>query len=138
MRSPLVLVLFLAVAPLRAAVDFDHEIVPLLRKHCGECHTGDKRKGSFSMNTRITLLEGSENGVVVVPSDVAKSKLLELVASADPDVRMPPKGPGLSAVEIAKLKAWIAEGAGWTEGFAFKQPAYEPLLKPRTPVLPSA
>ena len=138
MRSPLVLVLFLAVSRLGAAVDFDHEIVPLLRKQCGECHTGDKRKGGFSMNTRVSLLEGSENGAVVVPSDVAKSKLLELVASADLDVRMPPKGPGLSPAEVAKLKAWIAEGAVWTSGFAFKQPAYEPPLKPRAPVLPTA
>ena len=138
MRSPLVHVLVLAALPLAAAVDFDHEIVPILRKQCGECHTGDKRKGSFSMNTRAALLEGSENGVVVVPSDVAKSKLLELVTSADPDVRMPPKGPGLNPTEVAKLKAWVAEGAVWTSGFAFKQPAYEPPLKPRTPVLPAA
>ena len=138
MRSPLVHLLFLAAVPLAAAVDFDHEIVPLLRKHCSECHTGDKLKGGFSMNTRIALLEGSENGPVVVPSDVAKSKLLELVTSTDLDVRMPPKGDGLSPAEVAKLKAWIAEGAVWTNGFAFKQPAYEPLLKPRTPVLPPA
>ena len=24
-------------------VDFAHEVVPILRKHCGECHTGDAR-----------------------------------------------------------------------------------------------
>ena len=36
------------------------------------------------------------------------------------------------------MKAWIAEGAVWTSGFAFKQPAYEPPLKPRAPVLPTA
>lgn len=138
MRSHLVPLFLLAAGSLAAAVDFDHEVVPLLRKHCGECHTGDKRKGSFSMNTRASLLEGGENGVAVVPSDAAKSKLLELVASADPDVRMPPKGAGLSAAEQATLKAWVAEGAVWTAGFAFKQPAYEPPLKPRQPVLPSA
>ncbi len=138
MRRTLVPLLLLTALPLVAAVDFDHEIVPLLRKHCGECHTGDKRKGGFSMNTRVALLEGSENGAVLVPSDVAHSKLLELVTSADPDVRMPPKGDGLSPAEVARLKAWIAEGAVWTNGFAFKQPAYEPPLKPRVPVLPAA
>lgn len=139
MRSSLALPLFLLTASLgSAAVDFDHEIIPLLRKHCGECHTGDKRKGGFSMNTRATLIEGSENGVMLVPREVAKSKLLELVASADLDVRMPPKGPGLSPGEIAKLREWITTGALWTEGFAFKQPAFEPQLKPRTPVLPPA
>ena len=138
MRSLLAPLLLLSVSPLAAAVDFDHEVVPLLRKHCAECHAGDKRKGGFSMNTRASLLEGGENGVALVPSDVAKSKLLELVSSADPDVRMPPKGPGLSAEEQAKLKAWVAEGAVWTAGFAFKQPAYEPPLKPRVPTLPPA
>ena len=25
-----------------AEPDFDHAVVPLLRKHCAECHTGDK------------------------------------------------------------------------------------------------
>ncbi len=138
MRSHLVPLFLFALSPLGAAVDFDHEIVPLLRKHCGECHAGDKRKGSFSMNTRESLLEGGENGVVLVPSDAGRSKLLEVVASADPDVRMPPKGPGLTPAEQARLRAWIAEGAPWTTGFAFRQPAYEPPLKPRTPVLPPA
>ena len=69
---------------LHAEVDFNHEVVPLLKKHCTECHAGDKKKGSFSMNTRATLLEGSENGVMLVPGQVAKSKILELVVSSDP------------------------------------------------------
>ena len=38
-------------------IDFAHEIVPILKEHCGECHTGDKRKGGFSMNTRALLLQ---------------------------------------------------------------------------------
>ena len=139
MWSSLAISLLLIAAPLlAAAVDFDHEIVPLLRKQCGECHAGDKRKGGLSMNTRAALLEGSENGAVVRPGDITKSKLLELVASSDLDVRMPPKGAGLSPAEITKLREWIATGVIWTEGFAFKQPAFEPLLKPRTPVLPPA
>lgn len=123
---------------LHAEVDFNHEVVPLLKKHCTECHAGDKKKGSFSMNTRATLLEGSENGVMLVPGQVAKSKILELVVSSDPDTRMPPKGPGLTPAEVEVLKNWIKEGAVWTEGFAFKQPAYEPPLKPRAVALPVA
>jgi hypothetical protein len=127
----------LASLGLHAEVDFNHEVVPLLKKHCTECHAGDKKKGSFSMNTRASLLEGSENGVMLVPGQVAKSKILELLVSADPDTRMPPKGPGLSPAEVEVFKNWIKEGAVWTEGFAFKQPAYEPPLKPRTVVVPS-
>jgi hypothetical protein len=120
-----------------APVDFAHEVVPILRKHCSECHTGDKKKGGLSMNTRASLLEGGENGSVVSLVQAQKSKLLEVIVSADPDVRMPPKGERLSPAEAATLRAWVEQGAVWTEGFAFKQPAYEPPLQPRQPVLPA-
>jgi hypothetical protein len=138
LRSPL-LVGLLAAASLGAApVDFAHEVVPILRKHCVECHAGDKKKGGLSMNTRASLLEGGENGAVLVPGQALKSKILEAVVSADPDISMPPKGDRLSPAEVATLRAWVEQGAVWTDGFAFKQPAYEPPLRPRQPVLPVA
>ena len=120
------------------AVDFAHEVVPILRKYCGECHTGDKKKGGFSMNTRASLLEGSENGAVLTPGRADHGRLLEAIISADPDERMPPKGDRLSPTEVTTLRKWVATGALWTEGFAFKQPVYEPPLRPRQPVLPEA
>ena len=137
--KPALLALLAAGAVLGAAEpDFDHAVVPLLRKHCAECHTGDKKKGGFSMNTRAALLEGGEDGPVLTPGDAAKGRLLEAIVSTDPDLRMPPKGPGLTPAEVATLRAWIGQGARWTEGFAFKQPAYEPALRPRAVALPAA
>ncbi len=136
-RSPLLVGLLVAASLGAAPVDFAHEVVPILRKHCSECHTGDKKKGGLSMNTRATLLEGGENGVVVVPGQAQKSKILEVIVSADPDIRMPPKGERLSPTEVTTLRSWVAQGAVWTDGFAFKQPAYEPPLRPRQPVLPA-
>ena len=133
--SPVLLAL--AAASLAKAADFSHEVVPILRKHCADCHTGDKKKGGLSMNTRAELLEGSEDGPVVKPGDLA-SHLLAVVVSKDKDERMPPKGPGLSEAEAAKLREWVAEGMKWDEGFAFKKPAYEPPLRPRVPALPAA
>ena len=121
-----------------AAVDFSHEIVPILKKHCTECHTGDKKKGGLSFNTRADLMKGSENGKVVIEGKGDESLMVKLMHSTDPDEQMPPKGDRVSAADIAKLKAWIDEGASWTEGFAFKKPAYEPPLKPRRPTLPAA
>ena len=135
-KFPSSFLLFALATPLSAAVDFNHQIVPLLRKHCGECHTGDKLKGGFSMNDRAAILHGSENGPVVEPGKPDKSLLLEVVTTADEDLRMPPKGDGLTADEAALLKQWIAEGLPWENGFAFKAPAYEPPLKPRTVALP--
>ena len=136
-RSPLLVGLLVAASLGAAPVDFAHEVVPILRKHCSECHTGDKKKGGFSMNTRASLLEGGENGVVVVPGQAQKSKILEVIVSADPDIRMPPKGERLSPAEVTTLRSWVAQDAVWTDGFAFKQPAYEPPLRPRQPVLPA-
>ena len=138
-RLPLFACLSLAgLTSLSAEVDFAHEVVPILRKHCTECHAGDKKKGSFSMNTRAALLEGGEDGVTVVPGHADKSKLIELILSKDMDVRMPPKGDALTPAETETLRTWIGQGAVWTEGFAFKQPAFEPTLKPRQPTIPPA
>ncbi len=130
--------ILISVLPARAAVDFAHQIVPILKKHCAECHAGDKKKGGFSFNTREALIEGSENGSVIAKASPDKSRLVEVILSTDSDEQMPPKGDRLSAAEIALLKNWIAEDLPWEQGFAFKKPAYEPPLKPRRPLLPAA
>ncbi len=136
---PLLIPLFALAASTRAAeVDFAHQVAPILKKHCAECHTGAKKKGGLSMDTREKLLEGGENGPVVKPGDAAHSKMLEAILSTDPDLRMPPKGDRVPPESIAALRAWIDAGAAWEPGFAFTKPAYEPPLKPRRPDLPAA
>lgn len=119
-------------------IDFAHEIVPLLKKHCVKCHAGESKKGGFSFNTRGELLEGSENGPVVTPGKADDSRLIHVVLSSDPDERMPPEAERVTKAEVDALTRWINEGAKWEEGFAFKAPAYEPPLKPRQPELPPA
>ncbi len=118
--------------------DFSHHVVPILRQHCAQCHTGEKQKGGLSMNTRESLLAGSENGPVVRPGKSAESPLIVLVTSTDENSRMPPDGPALSAPEVQVLRDWIDAGLPWTAGFAFQKPAYEPSLHPRRPDLPAA
>jgi hypothetical protein len=130
---------FLLLMPFAAhAVDFSHEIVPVLKKHCAECHAGDKKKGGFSFNTREALIEGSENGPVITKGRADKSRFMEVILSTDSEEQMPPKGARLSAAEVALLKGWVDADVPWEEGFAFKKPAYEPPLKPRRPELPVA
>ena len=132
------LFLLTSILPARSAVDFSHQIVPILREHCAECHAGDKKKGGFSFNDRDSLIEGGEDGAVVVSGKGAESAMIKAILSADPDEQMPPKGRRVPAEQVALLKQWIDEGLAWEEGFAFKKPAYEPPLKPRMPVLPAA
>jgi Protein of unknown function (DUF1549)/Protein of unknown function (DUF1553)/Planctomycete cytochrome C len=118
-------------------IDFSHEIVPILRKHCAECHAGDNKKGGFSFNDRTAMLAGGESGKVIEPGNANASYLLELVQSSDEDTRMPPKGERVNANEMLLLRKWIDEGLKWDEGFAFKKPPYESKLELVNRELPS-
>ncbi len=138
LRPALPAMALMALGAQAAPVDFAHQIVPILREHCTQCHAGDKKKGGLSINTRAELLAGGESGKALVPGSGAKSRLIEAVLSADPDRRMPQKGARLPVEKVNLLRQWIDEGAAWQDGFTFKPPAYEPPLRPRRPVLPPA
>ena len=124
--------------PAAAAVDFAHDVVPILKQHCADCHLGSKRKGGLSMNTRADFLAGSENGKIAEPGKPDDALLLKLLTSADKDDQMPPKGERVPAGKIAVLRAWIAEGMIWQDGFTFGASGWEPPLKPRRVELPPA
>ena len=136
LRAPLLLTLLAGAAPVRADVDFAHQVAPVLRKHCAECHMEEAKKGGFSMNTRESLVAGSENGPVVEPGNSEDSLLLEVILSNDKSDRMPPKGPRLAADQVEIIRQWIDGGLNWEPGFTFGKEAYEPPLKPRNPELP--
>ena len=114
-------------------LDFAHQIAPILKRHCVECHGGDNAKGGFSLNTRELFLEND----MAAPGKPGESHFLELVGSADPDAQMPPKGkPRLPVEQITLLKAWIKAGMKWDAGITFATKKYEPPLHPRRPALP--
>ncbi len=115
-------------------VDFAHDVVPLLKARCAECHTNGKYKSSFSLDTRGDVLKKK----AVVPGKSGDSEIIRRVTSADKEVRMPPKGEPLSAKEVELLRSWIDQGFAWQEGFSFKVADYVPPLKPRRPALPPA
>lgn len=116
---------------------FNREVGPILKEHCAECHSGEKRKGGFSMNTRETILSGSETEDVVVVGKPSESFLIELVRESDPDFRMPPedKNP-LNENEIAVLEKWIAEGMVWPDGLTLGRVSRRAPLQHREVSLP--
>ncbi len=117
-----------------APVDFAHDILPLVAKHCAKCHTAGRYEGDVSLDTREAILEMG----LAEPGAGADSPLVDRVTSDDPDYRMPPEGPPLSAEEVDLLRRWIDEGLAWEAGFTFKKSTYEAPLKPRRPELPPA
>lgn len=119
------------------AIDFAHQIVPVLKKHCAECHAGDKHKGGFSINTRASMLSHGKTVKTIVPGHAADSALMNLLTAADADDRMPAKADPLPADTIALIRRWIDQGLPWEEGFSFgDHDAYTAPLKPRRVKLP--
>ncbi|TWT34291.1 DUF1549 domain-containing protein [Blastopirellula retiformator] len=116
-----------------AKIDFAHQIVPILRKHCTACHSGAKAEGGFSINDRKAFLDNA----MAIPGDVEGSYFLDLIQSDDPDMQMPPKDrPRLSPDEVALLQRWVTSDMPWEPGFTFGDKFYEPPLLPRRPELP--
>ena len=114
------------------AVDFAHDVVPILRVHCGKCHTGDAKQGGFSMNTREALLAGGDSGVPgFVEGKASESEIIVRIASDDPDIRMPLEDAPLPAEAVAVLRQWIDAKSPWEDGFAFKGTGWEPPLQLR-------
>ncbi|MFY8200754.1 MAG: c-type cytochrome domain-containing protein, partial [Pirellula staleyi] len=68
-------------------LDFSHDVVPILKKHCVACHAGDSKKGGLSFNTREDLIAGGESGMAIELGQSAMSSLIERIESDDPDVR---------------------------------------------------
>lgn len=112
--------LWLAMVPVDDPVDFVHEVAPILREHCIQCHANGTYKGALSLETRESILDA----LAVEPGLPDKSELWLRISSDDPDERMPEDAPALSAEELAVIRRWITEGAAWEPGFTFKQNTY--------------
>jgi hypothetical protein len=94
-------------------IDFARDIQPILVRSCQKCHGADKQKGGLRLDDGVEALKGGSSGVVIQAGDGSHSRLLHLVAGLDPDLKMPPRGPALTADEVGRLRAWIDRGANW-------------------------
>ncbi len=91
---------------------FEKNIRPVLVERCYRCHSKDaeKVKGGLLLDSREGLTKGGDNGVVLVPGDPEKSKLIIAIRYHDEEIRMPPKEP-LADQQIAHFVEWVKMGA---------------------------
>src|SRR4051794_795906 len=102
----------LMAAPDRPApVDFARDVRPILEARCYPCHGPTRQRSGLRLDTRAGALKGGD------------SPLVQLVSGEDEGLRMPPKGQGLSAAEVATLRRWIDQGASWPEELGRESPA---------------
>ena len=100
----------------KAGVTFDADIKPIIEKSCLKCHSGEKPKGKFRVDTRENILKGADGEKVLEAGNSAKSKMIHAVADLVADEEMPPldkrdKYPALTKDQIGLLRAWIDQGA---------------------------
>lgn len=106
----LILVLSLGLSTFAFAVDYETEIHPILKNHCGKCHMDGEAKGKVALDKNKIAKE--MDGGSIVPGDVKKSDLhWTMTLSPDDDSAMPPKGRRVPKEEIDLIAKWIEEGA---------------------------
>ncbi|RLS24822.1 MAG: DUF1553 domain-containing protein [Planctomycetota bacterium] len=114
-------------------LDFAHEVVPILKKHCAACHTNGTYKAGVSFDTRQALIQSK----AVVSGDSKKSEIHKRITSKDSAERMPPKGPALDEKEVQILARWIDAKIPWDDNFTFKTGTYVAPLKYRDVKIPA-
>lgn len=107
------------------SVSFGRDIRPILSGRCFKCHGPDVQEGGLRLDSAEASAAKLESGAqAIVAGRPEASKLLARVGSVDADHRMPPEeaGDALSAIEIERLRQWIAEGAQYETHWAFTRP----------------
>ena len=96
----------------RNAELFEQSVLPLLKKHCYECHSHEfqSAEGGLVLDSRVGWESGGDSGPALIPGESDSSLLFRAVSYVDDELRMPPDGR-LSGEEIALLGRWIQDGA---------------------------
>ena len=91
---------------------FEKFIRPVLVESCYACHStqASKSKGGLLLDSRAGMVKGGDNGPVLVPGDIEKSRLIQAIRWTDPDFAMPPKGK-LTPQQIERFEQWVKMGA---------------------------
>lgn len=113
-------------------IRFQHDVLPILSKHCLSCHGFDAKARQADL--RLDIREGAiairESGAAIAPGSSDASALIQRIVSTDADIVMPPPehGERLSEHEVSTLRQWIEQGADYESHWAFA-----PLARPMPP-----
>jgi hypothetical protein len=59
------------------AISYQRDVQPIFDQICVKCHGGEEVKEGLSLKTYAEVMQGSNNGPVIVPGDVANSFLID-------------------------------------------------------------
>ncbi len=96
-------------------VNFEKELLPILRKNCLACHNATDAEADVVLETPKAILASGFNDPILEAGKGAESLLFQVAAHKEEPV-MPPEdndvgAKNLTPEELALLKLWIDEGA---------------------------
>ena len=95
-------------------IDYAKDVAPIFEKHCIDCHGSDVQESNLRVDLKASLLRGGDLGEpALIKEKGAESFLIQVVAGANEEFKMPPDGEGLTAAEISILRTWIDQGVVW-------------------------
>ena len=100
------------------SVSFEKDVLPVLERSCGECHSAKENFSNLRLDTAAAILKGGDLGKVLEPGNPDESSLYVRVSLPQDDLDfMPVEGEPLNEDEVETLRQWIEQGAdfgGWT------------------------
>src|SRR5262245_33936425 len=116
MKHTLVLLAALLLARSAAGADEinQHDILPIVLRHCTACHGPRQKEGGLDLRTRAAMLRGGKSGPAIVPGKPDESRLIVKIRAGE---MPPPKRlveasvKPVAAADLDKLARWIAAGA---------------------------
>ena len=114
---PLGAVMFAGVLSAQAPgkVDFAKDIQPLVRQNCLGCHGPAVQQAGMRLDRRSSAMKPFSRRVA--PGSSANSMLYHRISGTEYGPQMPPTG-ALRPEQIARVKAWIDQGADWPDTLA--------------------
>jgi hypothetical protein len=91
-------------------ITYDEHVRPIFREHCFSCHSADKQESGLQLDNYPKTMAGGSSGEVVLPGDLASSRLWALVSHSE-EPKMPPRQDKLVTAKLELISKWIEQGA---------------------------
>ncbi|MEY4271220.1 MAG: hypothetical protein RL250_86, partial [Verrucomicrobiota bacterium] len=124
--------LFASAAFAADTVEFNRDIRPVLADNCFHCHGPDPgtRKAGLRLDTEAGFFaarqskDGKEIPPTIIKGKPDQSSLFQRIITKDADDLMPPPEThkSLKPAQVAKIKAWIEQGAPWQPHWSLLPP----------------
>lgn len=130
----------IAIADLKRAepVDFQRDILPILKSSCLACHNQAEAKGDVILETPQTIAKGNGLEDIVTPGKGLESMLLKVASMQSKPIMPPAKNKvaakPLTSEELGLIKLWIDQGAKGEVTAGTGPVTFQPLPRGLNPV----